>query len=538
MHERSRRAAASLWPAILLIAACGGTGVPGAPAPLPDDEMAPAAGYEHRVVIGDFSHVLAVAAGSERVWIVTPDAVLGWDHRFNRWDQPAPFEEAASLARIEWALVDPLDQSLWLAHPDGWMHWQPDLRMWDGALADARVRGIAFDGADPAAGLYLRTAAGWLNVPRGSGFASPSPGPGRPVEPPSVTEALRANPAFAATSGSLLDERMRSLRITSAAQSWDRRGWYFGTWGGGLLFVEQGFPNPERLQYGLAGELVGALFAAPGGVWVATDRYGDQDAALTFVGRELDRFETVSGPPATGHPFSAVRAIVGHEDALWLGTDAGAVRLEPIDGRTAVVDESRGLPDGRVLSLATRGALIEAGTQHGLARIQPDSLRAEALAPNEIDAILSVAVLRDTTWVGTTAGVRVLSADGSRLLMPPGLATASFSRPILQLAWAGDTLLALTRDAVFWRDAAGAWTLGPEATGALGSLGFMAVDRDGIWIVGDAAVGFMRPGFPPIPVIGPGDIPGDVTSLVASDGYLWVGTTRGLVRFRIDAIRP
>lgn len=535
---RNARASARKALVLLLVTACGPGAAPGGE-PYPMDD-APAYGgmAEDRVVIGDFSRVVAIAAGQERVWIVSPDAVLGWDHRFRRWDGPHPLDGGRSLERVQWALVDPLDQSLWLGHPNGWLHWQPDLRVWDGGTAPATVRGIFFDAADPGSGLYLRTAGGWLVVPRGSGAATGSPGPARPVGPPTVQQGLSANPSFAITSGTMLDARMRSVRITSAAEAWDRRGWYFGTWGNGVMFVESGFPTPQPLRYGLAGEVVGALFIAPGGVWVATDRSAYDEAALTFVGSELDRFEFVTGGPATGLPFTASRAILGHGDAIWIATDAGAVSVDVDDDRVSVVDESRGMPDAHVLALAPRGASIEAGTRHGIARIQPDSLRAEALAPSAAGTISAVAVLRDTTWVGTASGVRMLAADGSTLLMPRSLATASFSRPVLQLAWAGDTLMVLTREGLFWRDAAGVWTLGPDPTALLGELGYMAVDDGGVWLVGNAAIGYARPGLPATPVIRPAQIPGRVTGIAVDETYLWVGTTRGLVRFRVAAIRP
>ena len=523
--------------AVLLCAGCGGV-APGGAA-YPDDEGSSPPGSlfaEDRVVIGDFSRIVAVAAGRERVWMVGTDAVVGWDPRFSRWD--GPYQFGRGLERVQWAAVDPLDQSLWLAHPGGWLHWQPDLRVWDGGTAPAAVRGIAFDGADPGGGLYLRTIAGWLAVQRGSGIATSSPGPARPVEPPTVREALAANPSFAATSGAMLDARMRSVRITSAAESGDGRGWYFGTWGNGVVYVESGFPAAEPLRYGLAGERVGAVLATRGGVWVATDRSVEDEAALTFVGRELDRFEFITGSPATGLPFSASHAMIGHGDALWLATDAGVARVEEGDGRVSMVDESRGLLDGRVLALASRGPAIEAGTRTGLARIHPDSLRAEALAAGEAGTVAAVAVLRDTTWVGTAAGVRVLSADGNELLMPRGLASASFSQPILDLAWAGDTLVALTRDGIFWRDAAGAWTIGPDPTGLLGELGFMAVDDRGVWIVGDRAIGFAPLGAPAAPAIRPELVPGRVTGIAVDDDYLWVGTTEGLIRFRVASLRP
>ena len=46
------------------------------------------------------------------------------------------------------SLVDPLDQSVWFARADGWLHYQPELQIWDeGRVPDAVVT-IAFDG-DP-----------------------------------------------------------------------------------------------------------------------------------------------------------------------------------------------------------------------------------------------------------------------------------------------------------------------------------------------------------------------------------------------------
>lgn len=493
---------------------------------------------EDRVVIGDFSRVVAVAAGAERVWMVSPDAVLGWDHRFRRWDGPYSMELRGSLERIQWALVDPLDQSLWLAHTGGWLHWQPELRVWDGGTTPVAIRGIAFDGADGGAGLYLRTARGWLLVPRGSSVATISPGPARPVGPPTLTEALAENPSFAASSGTLLDARLRPVRLTSATESWDGQGWYFGTWGAGTLYVEQGFPRPEPLRYGLAGERIGALLATPEGVWAANDRSVSADAAVTLVGRELERFEVISGAAATGLPFTAARALLRLDDELWAATDAGAARIELEDGRTTIVGESRGLPDPRVLALARRGDAIIVGTEHGAARIEPDSLRAERIAPNEAGAVSAVVVLRDTTWVGTESGVRFVAAGGGELLAPRELATAAFARPVLDMARTGDTLVALTRDAVYWRDAAGAWTIGPDPTLVLGELGYLAVDERGLWVVGDRAIGFVRPGFPPVPVVRPEEVPGVVTALAVDERYLWVGTTQGLVRFRLSAIRP
>src|SRR5687768_2926778 len=80
---------------------------------------------EDRTVIGDASRVNGIATSADRVFIVSPTAVLIWNPQFQHWEGSYDPPEPTLLARVFTALTDPLDNSLWLARPEGWVHYQP-----------------------------------------------------------------------------------------------------------------------------------------------------------------------------------------------------------------------------------------------------------------------------------------------------------------------------------------------------------------------------------------------------------------------------
>ncbi|HEU4681267.1 MAG TPA: hypothetical protein VFS51_05945, partial [Gemmatimonadales bacterium] len=85
---------------------------------------------EDRTVIGDATRVNAIATSTDRVFITSPSAILIWNPQFQHWEGSFDPPEPALLARVFSALTDPLDNSLWLARPEGWIHYQPDIQLW------------------------------------------------------------------------------------------------------------------------------------------------------------------------------------------------------------------------------------------------------------------------------------------------------------------------------------------------------------------------------------------------------------------------
>jgi hypothetical protein len=490
---------------------------------------------DDRVVIGDFSRILAVAASSDRVYAVSPTALLVWRPQFARWEGPYLPPDPRLLERVFAALPDPLDNSLWLARPDGWVHFAPELEMWSAGESPSPVRGIAFDLNDPT-GLLLQTADGWMRAMRGSAAVLPGERPAQPIRPAELAEVMRTNPSLQTGAGMLVDGRLEPVRFTSVARSFDRLGWYLGTDRSGLLYLREGSAFPERLAFGIAGPVVGALFAAPGGVWVATDAVRDRPAALTFVASDLSDFRTIHGPPATGLPFTRVRQLIGVGLSLWAATDQGVARIEPQAERVDLIGQGRGLPDGRTYAIVARREWLAAGTVRGAVRIT-DSADVIPIAPGFAGPAYAVAISADTTWIGSDGGLFFTVGRSGELLQPRALgATGQFRGPVIGLEWIGESLVALTDERIFWRGTSGRWTAGPVQS-ALGRLRAFVPDRDGVWLAGERGVGFARLDMPVGSILGIGDVPGAPVDLAVDADHLWVGTEAGLVRFRLDAVR-
>src|SRR4026208_1617255 len=98
---------------------------------------------EDRTVIGDFSRITAIAASSDRVYIASPAAVLIWNPQFRRWEGSFDPPTAPRPSRVVAALPAPLDNSRWLARPDGGVHYQPDIQLWDQGTVPDGVMALA-----------------------------------------------------------------------------------------------------------------------------------------------------------------------------------------------------------------------------------------------------------------------------------------------------------------------------------------------------------------------------------------------------------
>lgn len=495
---------------------------------------------EDRVVIGDWSRVLAVAAGPERVYLASPQGVLAWRPVTREWEGPWDAPVDGMLAQVVAGMTDPLDYSLWLRTPTGWVHFQPELQVWEPGSIAGRVLDFAFDQAAPEDGLYLRSSAGWQRVPRGALTAVPSNPPARPIRPATIDQAATSNPALRGAAPFLLDPTMRTARLTCAARSFDNLGWYLGTSGVGALYLADGDFSPTRLPFGLGGSVVDAVYPVPGGLWAVTEATEESPAALTFVASDLRRFATSYGPPATGLPFTTARQVIGVGNSLWAATNGGLLRF-PVQDPAGFTHygEADGLPDLRVSAVASRHGVVVAATRRGLVRLV-DSTRAERLAPQFVENALAVAMADDTVWIATANGPRGALPDRVDLIRPAALdASASLVRPVYALAWLADTLVGATADQLFWKlPSSGEWITGVSISGALGELRRLAPDGDGVWVAGRAGVGWTPlAGVPARPLLVGTDLPGEPLDLAVDGTFLWVGTTAGLVRFRLDAVR-
>jgi hypothetical protein len=168
-----------------------------------------------------------------------------------------------------------------------------------------------------------------------------------------------------------------------------------------------------------------------------------------------------------------------------------------------------------------------------------DSLRVERVAPGYNDAVYTVFPAGDSVWAGTPTGLLLALPNEADMVRPIGMASPSLQAGVVDLAPLADTLVALTRDHLLWRDPKSRqWTLGPNLSGLLGRLRRFVADGPGFWVAGDRGVGFARLGTPPLRPLREGDLPGAANDLAVDEEFLWVATDAGLVRFRLSVIRP
>jgi hypothetical protein len=395
----------------------------------------------------------------------------------------------------------------------------------------------ALDEAQPGIGLFLRTTAGWYLAQRG-GTAIPTGAPARPIPPATVGQATRENPAINATSASLINlTRLRTVQFTAAARAtaFTGMGWYIGTRGAGLLYYPNGAGLPEAMPLGLPRGVPSTLFAGPRGVWAATARSTDADAAIAFVATDLSEFRWWQGPLATGFPFAAARRMVGLGQTLWLATDAGAVKVNPREDEVRRYDIGSGLPDSRITDIAQRRGVIAIATPRGAARWH-DSTGFERVAPEFAGAVDAVALEGDTTWLGTRLGLYYGVPDDPRLRQTPGFgASASFQVPVVDIAWLADTLVALTPDRLMWRlPGTDSVQLGPGLAG-LGTLHTVIPAWAGVFVAGDRGVAYTPLAGTPARILRvPEDLPAPVLDVALGEAHLWVATTVGIARVALE----
>ena len=518
--------------ATLALAGCAaGTGGSGG-APLPSGSFQP----EDRVVLGDFSTVQAIAASFDVVYVVYPSAIGIWNPLVERWSVPRAAPSTRALADVFNAVVDPLDRSVWLAARSGLIHFDPLLDRWERHVVPGTVIGIGLDRGDPAGGVWLRSTEGWFHQPR-IGGATPGTPPATLRLAPTVEDAYRAVPGLRGIGTTLaLGPGLDPGRLTAAAPSASGSGWFVGTSARGAFFVDDVGLRATPLSLGLLGDMVGALVAVPGGVWVTTDQEpGRHPASLAFVPNDLSATTRIEGDPAFGLGFDAARAILPGDRTLWLATDRGVVAVGIDDGQVRRWNETDGLVDQRVLALTSWHDEVIVGTMRGIAGIDGSGEVRRPL-PGLVRPVYALHARGDTLWIGTDRGLVAHAADGA---VPTGVTgwdrLVRSNTPVLGIGSVADTLVAMTTSDVAWRDpVTGTWNLAPAIASTTGSLRAFHATPFGVWVGGDRGAAFLRAdgGVLRTLRVGP-DLPDVVTAIASDDNWLWIGTLRGLVRLAL-----
>ena len=168
-------------------------------------------------------------------------------------------------------------------------------------------------------------------------------------------------------------------------------------------------------------EIYTDLLATADTVWCAT-----QDAGLLTFDRNSGQWGSITRDPG-GLASNHLSALAFDRDGtLWIGTrDAGVSRLGR-DGSWGILGLFDALPSVNVNSLRAQGDTLWIGTDRGLALFNGVEITGQLGSPSPFasDDITGIAVLGDSVWVSTGAGVyysRLSTALAAWTATPTGL---------------------------------------------------------------------------------------------------------------------
>jgi diguanylate cyclase (GGDEF)-like protein len=189
----------------------------------------------------------------------------------------------------------------------------------------------------------------------------------------------------------------------------DRHGrLWVGTWGGGLLLLDNGRFTRFSTADGLPSDLISTIFEdRKGQLWVGTDGGG-----LARAEEGSSRHPQISVPakfvaePSRGALGRSIRDIAEDDDGLWVATDAGLAHLQA-NGTMRSFGTDQGLSRTSVRSLVRdRSGVLWVGTDLGLNRFS-DGKFTVLTTKHGLSSNVIVSLLEDrdgSIWIGTDGG--------------------------------------------------------------------------------------------------------------------------------------
>jgi signal transduction histidine kinase/ligand-binding sensor domain-containing protein len=443
------------------------------------------------------------------------------------------------------AISQDREGTVWLVTADGFFRWRAGLLeplALGSAVAANRVSSVHRDSrgrlwVGAGTGLYREQAgklvlqqgpAGPLNTPIASLFESPR----GHLWIVSARELVRIDGEEVQLFGR--GEGLPVARFTQVIEDRDGTVW-IASHEGLMRFRPDTLPPRQRFVTfteadGLPDETLATVFEdREGSLWVGTRAGG----LAQFTDRTVN---THAGPSTLRHRrvFSLCQGV---DDVMWFGTHDGVLRQRGTEERWFT--KTDGLPSDRIFSvLPEADGSVWVGTEHGLVRI------GDAGVERVMDENLPIFALdRDasgTLWVGSDARVFTLAAGARHfdiLLPEPGFELGhlrAIARDDGGTVWLAATSgLAKLEGRQLVRAA--------EADGIdLGPVRSIHRDRDGDLWLGTAGSGLVRRSrghFTAIDQRSGLDVPETYQVITDDLGFLWIGTSRGILRFDRQQLR-
>jgi ligand-binding sensor domain-containing protein len=477
---------------------------------------------DDRVLLSDFGSVYSITRDNSTLYGVTPNGLLRYDLTSHKFRLPLTIEDGyparegpLSAAYSQTDFVVLLGTSMGglyklsavSAHFD-------DLTRLPGPVTSLVAPRDGFD-------VYAAAAQSWYRLRSGSFFPEPVQAPPRVQQPGANDPYLRS---MLATAG-LAPGRGTAEVMAIEADRTDA-SYFVATRGNGIVQLNTRSSERTRLPYGLNTRGAAALAFWRGRLWFGGDA---RVLAGPLVSATSGLEDFRDNLPSSGAPQDMITALLATDSALWVGTMSGLYSFGGRPGNERW-QSHRMLLNTRVTSLAEAQGTVFVGTDQALLQFNHGAL--EPVINGR--SIYGIAPGRDTLWVATDAGV-------ASLPLQPGVLQASVLRgggtpneAVFDVRSVGDTLYAVTRDALF-RRGPGGWVAADHEIGSrLGPMGRLRTDGTSVWVLG--SLGFSVKGAQSAVwtyYMATDDIPeAPIRDLLPLGSTVWLATPAGALRVR------
>jgi hypothetical protein len=463
----------------------------------------------------NFRYVTSAAQDQTYTYFGTTGGVIRYDRFGKRWLDPMTVTDGIPEKKIDNIVYDPSYDRFWVATNSGNAYYQSTFERW-------------YNGGDIPPGLER-------NDFRVSAY-------------PLLTTEF----GYSYQNGRIIDQVFRSYQLTRGVDD----GFfhlYVGTWGLGAGMINTRYGELDLLRYGPYSDDISSFVRAGNTFWMGSGFTETVDPGISRADTSLQEWHWYVPQYTDGLASANLTCALDDKKATWLGTDYGVVRYDKESDRFTTYGDFASLPALEVTSLASDSAWIYIGTENGLGFVSrhfdrkrqkkqdPDSLSRELNSPLRDKSRLigwhinALKIIDDYMYVGTDRGAmrRVINTYGDfEILNTP---EKMLSDDILDIAETGDSLLFLTRNDIIVIDTKSAEASTITDLEFYGSwrLRKFVIDGDHLWAASDIGLWMYRfsDGYSRLFNVTDGLISSDIRSLDILGDYIWMATSKGIVRF-------
>ncbi len=461
-----------------------------------------AAGHlpDQAVTWADFSYINDIASSGSYVYFATTAGIIRYDKMRDRWEEPLTGAAGLHDENIARVWVDVFDRRLLAEISTGLIEYDWLLRTW---YPIDELPSLENDDR------HLRTEPD-MHPPFGFNYG---------------------------IDGRLIDQYNRYFTVIDVVDDQAGRLW-LAVWGLGAAQANSTTQMVELMPYGLLQNHVTTMLIRDGLLWVAGPIYGSRRSGITVYDIEDNSFQYYESGLTTDFPAVDINCLQVDDSTIYVGTMSGLLCLDRESGRvTRRLPRRSGLNDSEVYSIALFGDSVYVGTADGLNLIVGNDDTVRYVRPGQ----LGYQPIHDLQRFGSS--LWIAAASGAYRFLPGSQTLKKLRDPhqvlfgdVYDIELIDSNLWFLAEDGVLRLDARTGETepfrqpvrsLAPRCLAVNDTIAVVASDKGMTIIFYKNATVFTRDF-----TVEDGLASNDVYSLLLDGDFIWIGTDRGLTRFR------